>query len=44
MALAAGLALGSMWVGIALAYWLALPPGATIALVAAACYGSSILL
>ncbi len=39
MALAALIALGSMWVGIALSYWIgALPPGSAVILVAAACY------
>jgi zinc/manganese transport system permease protein len=45
MALAAGIALLSMWVGIALSYWIAvLPPGSAVVLVAAAIYAFTIVL
>lgn len=45
MALAAGIALGAMWAGLALGYWVAaLPPGATVALVATAVYALTMVL
>ena len=45
MALAVAIALGSMWVGIALGYWIpALPPGSAVVLVAAACYALTIVI
>jgi zinc/manganese transport system permease protein len=45
MALAAAIALGSMWIGIALGYWIpALPPGSAVVLVATACYALTIVI
>ncbi len=45
MALAAGIALGAMWVGLALSYWVAaFPPGAAVVLVAAAVYALTMVL
>lgn len=42
MALAAGIALGSMWAGLALSYWVVVvPPGAAVVLVAAGVYALS---
>jgi zinc/manganese transport system permease protein len=45
MALAAGIALLSMWLGIALSYWIpGLPPGSAVILVAVACYALTIVI
>ena len=45
MALAVGIALMSMWIGLALSYWIAaLPPGSAVILVAAGFYAVSIVL
>jgi zinc/manganese transport system permease protein len=45
MALSAAIALVSMWVGLALSYWIAvLPPGSMVVLVAAAFYAPTVLL
>jgi zinc/manganese transport system permease protein len=45
MALAAGIALLSMWCGIALSYWIpVLPPGSAVILVAAGCYALTMVL
>jgi zinc/manganese transport system permease protein len=45
MALAAAIALLSMWIGIALSYWIAaLPPGSAVILVAAVIYAFTIVL
>jgi zinc/manganese transport system permease protein len=44
MALAAGIALASMWIGLALSYWIAaLPPGSAVTLVAVAFYALTTL-
>jgi zinc/manganese transport system permease protein len=45
MALSASIALISMWVGLALSYWIAvLPPGSMVVLVAAAFYALTVLI
>lgn len=44
MALAAGIALLAMWGGLGLSDWVALPPGATVTLVAAGLYAPTMLL
>lgn len=45
MALAAGIALLSMWAGLALGYWItALPPGSAVILVASGCYALTMVL
>jgi len=45
MALAAGIALLSMWIGIALSSWIAvLPPGSAVVLVAAVIYAFTIVI
>jgi zinc/manganese transport system permease protein len=45
MALAAAIALMSMWIGLALSYWVAaLPPGSMVVLVAGAFYALTVLL
>jgi zinc/manganese transport system permease protein len=45
MALAAGIALASMWIGLALGYWVtALPPGSAVILVAGAIYALTMML
>ncbi len=45
MALSAGIALGAMWLGLALSYWIgALPPGSAVVLVAVGFYALTIRL
>ena len=45
MALAVGIALLSMWSGLALGYWIAaLPPGSAVILVASGCYALTMVL